>query len=176
MVEWPQTVMAAVIVLERLGELILAQRNFSRALARGAQEFGAGHYPLFFLLHTVWLLGWLIESTGSSLSPFWPAWLGLFACGQLLRYWCIASLGPCWNTRILVIPGLKAVQRGPYRWLAHPNYVAVAIELAAVPLLFGAVKTALVATVANAVLLLLIRIPEEERALQLFYGVKEDKL
>lgn len=173
MVTWPLVVMAVLVILERLGELVLARRNLTWALSRGAQEFGAGHYPLFFLLHAGWLIGWVAESivTGSRLAVLWPFWLGLFIGGQLLRYWCIASLGRCWNTRILVIPGLKAVTKGPYRWLTHPNYVAVAIELATVPLLFGAVKTALLATAVNAMLLLFIRIPAEEQALRLFYGL-----
>lgn len=178
MVTWLQAMMVVLIILERLGELLLARRNFQWALRQGAQEFGAGHYPLFFLLHSGWLIGWLAESQGAggSLSPQWPFWLALFGGGQVLRYWCIISLGRCWNTRILVIPGCKAVRRGPYRWLTHPNYLAVALELAAVPLLFGAVATAVLATAVNAALLLLVRIPEEEQALRMAYGLNEDRV
>jgi methyltransferase len=177
MVAWLQAMMVVLIILERLGELLLARRNLKWALRQGAREFGARHYPLFFLLHSGWLIGWLAESqaAGGSLSPQWPLWLGLFGGGQVLRYWCIASLGRCWNTRILVIPGFTAVKKGPYRWLMHPNYIAVALELAAVPLVFGAVTTAILATAANAALLLLIRIPEEEQALRMAYGLNEDR-
>lgn len=168
MVIWPIAVMAAVIISQRLIELAVAERNRRWSLSHGAQEYGAGHYRLFFILHAGWLIGWIIESSKAGrLSEFWPGWLALFICAQLLRYWCIACLGNCWNTRILVIPGLTTVKRGPYRWLKHPNYLAVAIELAAVPLVFGAIKTAVIATVGNAALLLFIRIPEEERALKL---------
>ncbi|WP_325538817.1 isoprenylcysteine carboxyl methyltransferase family protein [Sporomusa sp.] len=159
--------MAVLIVVQRLGELVLAQNNRRWALACGAQEYGAKHYWLFFILHAGWLAGWIIEGqVAGGLSAVWPVWLGLFIGAQLLRYWCIVSLGRCWNTRILVIPGEQCVKRGPYRLIRHPNYVAVATELAAVPLLFGAIQTAIIATICNAVLLLFVRIPEEERALE----------
>lgn len=158
--------MAGLIVAQRLVELRLAERNRTWALAKGAREFGAEHYPLFFLLHTGWLLGWLAEALvqGPRLSPVWYVWLSLFAAAQGLRYWVIATLGRLWNTRILVIPGVDRVRRGPYRFLSHPNYMAVAVELASVPLIFRAWRTALVATLLNAALLLGLRIPAEERA------------
>jgi methyltransferase len=168
--------MATLITIQRLTELWLAQRNRRWALASGAQEYGAEHYILFFLLHVGWLVGWVVEGRAvGGLTAFWPAWLGIFVCAQLLRYWCIASLGRCWNTRILVIPGQHIVQKGPYRLIKHPNYMAVAMELLAVPLVFGAVKTAVIATVCNAALLLFIRIPEEERALKLLNFQDVDK-
>ena len=159
--------MAAIIIGQRLGELLLAQRNRRQALACGAQEYGVSHYWLFFILHSAWLAGWVLEGRAAgALSAVWPVWLSLFICAQLLRYWCMFSLGRCWNTRILVIPGQPYVRRGPYRYLRHPNYLAVIIELAAVPLLFGAVWTAAAATLCNGVLLFFIRIPAEEKALQ----------
>lgn len=156
-------------MFQRLLELRLAAHNRKAALAAGAQEFGAAHYPLFFILHTGWLLGWMAEARGrgSKLNRFWPGWLALFIAAQGLRYWCIASLGRFWNTRILVIPGAALVRRGPYRFLAHPNYVAVALELFSVPLIFGAWISSLVSTALNAALLLGVRIPAEEKALQL---------
>lgn len=159
--------LAGVIVLQRLLELRLAERNRRRVLAQGAHEAGAGHYPLFFLLHTGWLLAWLIEAWPRR-SPGWgwPLWLSLFATAQGLRYWAITSLGPFWNTRILVVPNAPRVRQGPYRWLRHPNYLAVAVELAAVPLIFGAWLTALTASLLNATLLLGVRIPAEEAALK----------
>lgn len=160
-------IMAVLIAGQRLGELLLARSNRRRALASGAQEYGAGHYRLFFLLHSGWLAGWIIEGQAAgSVSAVWPLWLSLFIAAQLLRYWCILSLGRCWNTRILVIPGQPYKRCGPYRYFRHPNYLAVTAELAAVPLLFDAVWTAAVATLCNGALLLFIRIPAEERALQ----------
>jgi methyltransferase len=159
---------AGLIGLQRLLELRLARRNQADVMAMGAQEFSPGHYPLFFMLHTSWLIGWLVEANrrGSSLSPRWSVWLCLFLLAQGLRYWAIVSLGPFWNTRIVVLPGTDRIRRGPYRFLAHPNYLAVAAELAAVPLLFRAPITALVVSLLNAALLLGIRIPAEEQALR----------
>lgn len=162
--------MAGIIVSQRLLELLLANRNRVWVLQRGGREYGARHYPLFFLLHTAWLVGWVTEGyLNNSLAFFWPGWLSLFLLAQMIRYWCIVSLGRYWNTRILVITGEQLVRCGPYRFLKHPNYLAVALELAAVPLIFGAVFTAAIVTGANAALLLLIRIPAEERALKLGY-------
>ena len=134
----------------------------------GAQEFGAGHYPLFFVVHGAWLVMWSLEALrrGPHLACGWQVWLGLFIAAEGLRYWAIATLGPAWNTRIFVVPGAAPVARGPYRWLRHPNYVAVVLELAALPLVFGAWHTALVIGLANLVLLLGVRIPTEMRALQ----------
>ncbi|WP_169717835.1 hypothetical protein SPSIL_012720 [Sporomusa silvacetica DSM 10669] len=158
--------LASIIVIQRLSELLLANRNGVWMLKQGGSEYGARHYPLFFLLHTAWLVGWVLEGYfTNSLGSCWPVWLSLFLFAQVVRYWCIISLGHYWNTRILVIPGDLAVRRGPYRFLKHPNYLAVALELAVVPLIFGAVVTAVIATGANAALLLLVRIPAEERAL-----------
>lgn len=159
---------AILIVIQRLFELRLAERNRTWAIAQGAKEYGAEHYPLFFILHPGWFVGWLAESIlrGARLSRLWWLWLALFAAAQGLRYWAIASLGRYWNTRILIVPGARLVRNGPYRFLSHPNYLAVAMELAAVPMLFGAWLTALIAELLNAALLLGIRIPAEEAALK----------
>jgi methyltransferase len=177
MVSWLE-MMVIIIVVQRIVELYIARRNRIWALASGAQEFGAGHYPLFFILHIAWLIGWICESSlrDDGISKIWYVWLGLFVSAQGLRYWCMVSLGRLWNTRILVIPGSQAICKGPYRYLAHPNYLAVAIELISVPLIFGAMITASVATVLNAVLLLGIRIPTEERALGLLKQVSQKGL
>lgn len=158
----------ALVSVQRLLELMLAKRNRRWMLDRGAREMGGGHYPVFFLLHAGWLAGWLGEALwrGPAIAGQWPLWLALFLAGQGLRYWCISSLGRYWNTRILVIPGAAAVCRGPYRYLRHPNYLAVAVELACGPLIFGAWVTAAVASVLNAWLLLAVRIPAEEEALR----------
>lgn len=160
--------LAGLISVQRFFELRLSARNRAWAMSAGAQEYGAKHYPLFVLLHTGWMAGWLVESLwrGSKLARLWYVWLGLFAAAQALRYWAIGSLGHYWNTRILVIPGAPLVRKGPYRFISHPNYVAVALELACAPLMFGAWLTALLASVLNAILLLRVRIPTEEEALQ----------
>lgn len=160
----------AVVVVQRLTELRLAKRNEAWARSQGALEEGARHYPLFFVLHTGWLVAWPLEAwltgSGPELSSAWPLWAACFVLAEILRYWAIGSLGRRWNTRILVLPGEPLVERGPYRLVPHPNYVAVALELFAVPAIVGAWWTAGVATVLNAALLLGVRIPAENRALR----------
>lgn len=157
----------ALVALQRLGELRLARRNTIRARARGGLEFGASHYPAIVALHTAWLICWPFEAwlRGPRLADLAPVWLALFLGAQLLRYAAIASLGARWNTRIVVIPGAPPVRRGPYRVLNHPNYVAVVVELAALPLVFAAHVTAAIVGALNLALLLRVRIPAETRAL-----------
>jgi len=153
----------ALVAIQRLLELRLSRRHERLLRARGAVERGREHYPLMVALHVLWLLSTLIE--GVLRGPvLWPVPLALFLLVQPLRYWAIFSLGENWNTRILVVPGAQLVRRGPYRYLKHPNYVVVAVEIATFPLIFGAWITAFVFSVLNAVLLS-IRIREENRAL-----------
>lgn len=170
--------MVTLISSQRIFELYIAKSNRTWALKAGAQEFGACHYPLFFLLHIGWLVGWVGESSinGGLVSEFWYLWLCIFIAAQGLRYWCMASLGSLWNTRILVIPGSRAIDKGPYRYVTHPNYLAVAIELISVPMIFGAIITAIIVTLLNAVLILGVRIPEEEHALRLLKQMDPKKL
>lgn len=158
----------AALVVQRMLELRVAKKNEAALRRKGAIEHGAAHYPLFFLLHGGWLLAWPTEAVlrGPALAPSWPLMFLAFAGAQLLRYWAISTLGERWNTRVLVLAGAAPIRRGPYRFLAHPNYVAVVVELAAVPLLFGAWGTAIVASLLNAVLLLGVRIPCEVAALR----------
>lgn len=155
----------AVVVIQRLLELRLARRNLQWALQQGGREHNAAHYPLFFVLHIGWLLGWVVEGLLRQAPTDW-GWLAVFAGAQALRYWAIITLGPLWNTRIVIVPGAQRVRRGPFRWISHPNYLAVGLELLALPLAFGAWITALLATALNLALLLGIRIPAEERALR----------
>jgi len=157
----------AVVGLERCAELVVSSRNIRAAKARGALERGRGHYPVMVVLHLGLLVGALVEVLVAD-RPF-HAWLGipmlaLVLASQGLRWWCIRTLGPQWNTRVVVLPGAGRVRTGPYRWLAHPNYVAVVVEGLALPLVHTAWVTALVFTVANAVLLR-TRIRCEEAAL-----------
>ena len=152
--------------LQRLLELALSRRNERLLRARGAVERGRGHYPLIVALHVLWLLSTLIEGflRGPGLPAYWPIPLALFLLVQPLRYWAIFSLGQHWNTRILVVPGARLVRRGPYRYIKHPNYVVVGVEILTFPLIFGAWITALVFSILNAALLY-VRIKEENRAL-----------
>lgn len=158
----------AVVIVQRLTELRLAKRNEAWAREQGAIEHGARHYPLFFVLHTGWLLAWPIEAWlgGPRLASLWWLWLAAFVGAEALRYWAIGSLGQRWNTRILVLPGKPLIAAGPYRFVPHPNYIAVIVELAALPLLFDAWWTAAIVGALNLVVLLGIRIPAEARALR----------
>jgi methyltransferase len=153
--------------LERLAELVVSQRNLAWSRARGGVESGAGHYPAMVVLHTGLLAGCLLEAWLGH-RPFLPA-LGwpMFAVvllAQGLRWWCIRTLGPQWNTRVVVVPGAGRVARGPYRLLPHPNYIAVVAEGIALPLVHTGWLTALAFTLLNA-WLLGIRIRVENRAL-----------
>lgn len=154
------------MALQRLFELVLARANERKARALGAVERGQGHYPFVVALHILWLVSTLVEGLlrGPDFPAYWLVPLALFLLVQPLRYWAILSLGENWNTRILVVPGANLVRRGPYRYLSHPNYVVVVVEILAFPLTFGAWITALVFTVLNAAVLSL-RIREENRAL-----------
>lgn len=158
-------VLIVAVALERLAELVVSRRNLAWARGRGGREYGFGHYPFMVLLHSGLLVAALGEATHR---PFVPAlgWsmLAVVVLAQALRWWCITTLGPRWNTRIIVIPGLPLVERGPYRWLRHPNYVAVVLEGIALPLVHTGWITAAVFTVVNAALLR-VRISAENAAM-----------
>lgn len=159
----------ALTAFERLAELVVSARHARWSFARGGVESGRGHFPAMVVLHTALLVACVVEVLLAD-RPFlpwlgWPA-LALVVASQALRWWCIGTLGPRWNTRVIVVPGLPLVRNGPYRWFSHPNYVAVVVEGVALPLVHTAWVTALAFTVLNAVLLLRFRIPAEERALQ----------
>ena len=161
--------LTSLVVFQRIIELAIARRNERRAREAGAIEIGHEHYWMFFVLHPAWLLGWTVEGWDQPVS--WGM-VGAYAALQIFRAWILWSLGPAWNTRILVLPGTERVTRGPYRFLAHPNYVLVALELIVTPLAVGGWKTALAATVANA-WVMAIRIPAEEKALRDHLGKVE---
>ncbi|MFJ3104371.1 isoprenylcysteine carboxyl methyltransferase family protein [Streptomyces sp. NPDC086835] len=150
------TLLVLAVAAERVVELVVARRNAAWTLARAGVEHGRGHYPVMVALHTALLAGCLIEVAIGD-RPFLPAlgWsmLGIVVLAQALRWWCIRTLGPYWNTRVIVVPGARLVRAGPYRFARHPNYVAVVAEIAALPLVHSAWLTAIVLTAANAVLM-----------------------
>lgn len=164
---WPQ-ILVLLVAAQRLGELVLARRNTRRLLARGGVEHGARHYPLIVLLHAAWLAS-LFLSVPAATAPN-PWWLGLFVALQAGRAWAMASLGARWTTRVVVVPGRAPVRRGPYRFLRHPNYLIVALEIAVLPLAFGAWRLALVFSLLNAAILW-VRIRAENAA---WAGVNTD--
>ncbi len=161
------TVLVVLVGLERVAELVVSTRNAAWSKERGGVETGLGHYPFMVVLHTGLLVGALVEAWARRPDvPSALAWsmLALVLGSQALRWWCIATLGRRWNTRVIVVPGLAPVTSGPYRLLRHPNYVAVVVEGIALPLVHAAWMTALIFTAANAALLT-VRIRCEDRAL-----------
>ena len=158
---WAQ-ILVLLVAAQRLAELWLARRNTRRLCAQGGIEYGAGHYPLIVALHAAWLLSLFGLLPAAAAPDFWL--LGVFVGLQAARVWVIASLGEHWTTRVIVVPGRRAVRRGPYRFLRHPNYLIVALEIAVLPLAFGAWELALAFSLLNAAVLF-VRIRVEDQAL-----------
>lgn len=155
------------VAVERLAELMVSKRNARWAFSNGGIQFGRNHYPVMVAVHAGLLAGCVVEVWALD-RPFLP-WLGwsmlaVVVVAQGLRWWCIATLGKRWNTLVIVLPSEPLVRRGPYRWIHHPNYVVVVVEGVALPMVHTAYLTAIVFTVANAVLLT-VRIGVENRAL-----------
>lgn len=144
------------IGFERVAELVVSQRHANASLRQGGVESGQGHFPVMVALHTALLIGCWVEPLvlHRSFVPVlaWPM-LVLVLAANGLRWWCITTLGQRWTARVIVIPGLPLVRSGPYRWFGHPNYVAVVLEGAALPLVGSAWITAVAFTVLNAALL-----------------------
>lgn len=164
----PAALLLALVTAERLAELVLARRNTAALLAKGAVEVAARHYPLIVALHATWLGALWVWGAGA---PVQTGWLALFLLLQVARVWVLATLGPRWTTRIIVLPDAPLIRTGPYRWLSHPNYAIVVAEIAVLPLCLGLPTIALLFSVANAAVLTL-RITAENRALRpvLFAG------
>jgi methyltransferase len=164
---WWYAALVLLVGLERVAELVVSLRNAKWSFERGGVETGKGHYPFMVVLHTGFLAGCLVEAIGAD-RPFIPAlgWtmLAVVLLAQGLRWWCITVLGHQWNTRVIVVPGLSLVAAGPYRWIRHPNYVAVVAEGIALPLVHTAWVTATLFLLLN-IPLLAVRIRAEEAAL-----------
>ena len=155
-------IILALVVLQRMVEIVYAQRNTRALLARGAVEIGSGHYPLIVLLHAAWLTAIVLLLPQDAAIHWIP--MAAFVLLQLARVWVIATLGPYWTTRIITLPDAPLVRSGPYRFVRHPNYLVVAGEIMALPLAFGETGVALVFSALNAAILAW-RIREENAAL-----------
>ncbi|WP_016905664.1 isoprenylcysteine carboxyl methyltransferase family protein [Streptomyces xiaopingdaonensis] len=159
--------LALAVAAERLVELLVSARHLRWARDRGGVEYGGGHYPAMVAVHAALLVGMVAEVALAG-RPFLPplGWtaLAFVVASQALRWWCVQSLGSRWNTRVVVVPGLPLVERGPYRWLRHPNYLAVVAEGVALPLVHTAWLSALLFLAANS-LVLAVRLRVENAAL-----------
>lgn len=157
---WPYAIMAFVTA-QRLAELMIDRRNTTRLLAGGAREVGARHYPAMVAMHASWLAALWFTVGGEAVNL---ALLAVFAVLQFLRVWVLATLGPRWTTRIIVTNSAPLVNKGPFRFLRHPNYAVVTAEIAVLPLVFGLMWIAVLFTLLNAAMLY-VRIGAENRAL-----------
>lgn len=154
------------IVIQRLFELIIAKQNEKWMKQRGAIEHYADHYKWIVLVHSLFFVSIILEAVGEELIlNSWKGFLLLMFVGaQVFRFWCLTSLGRFWNTKIIVLPKVELVQKGPYKFIKHPNYIVVAFEFIVIPLLFNAYMTAVIFPVLHGILMK-IRIPCEEKAI-----------
>jgi methyltransferase len=161
------------VILQRLAELIIAKRNEKKLFSLGAIEYDSAGYKVIVAMHTMFFISLIAEYVflrkGIGLSSFWIPLFILFLFTQFIRYWALASLGEFWNTRIIILAGSPRIRKGPYKFLDHPNYAAVIIELAVIPLMFDCYITAIVFTAAN-LLVLKRRIKIENQALAQLKG------
>ncbi len=164
---WLYTGFIGLIALERVAELVISKRNAAWAFSHGAVEVGQAHYRVMAAFHTLFLIACLAEPWLTHREfPGSIGWVALIfaVLTQVLRYWAITTLGRRWNTRVIVLPNAQPVTHGPYRFLKHPNYVAVVLEMVCLPMIFNSVLTAVIFSLGNAALLF-VRIRAEERAL-----------
>lgn len=160
------SILLIILIMQRLTELWIAKRNEEWLKRQGAVEIGKKHYKWFIGLHVAFFIAMLLEMNlmGHIMTAVNPYFLTLFVLTQIGRVWCIFSLGRYWNTKIIVLPNRSLVTKGPYKYVAHPNYIIVGLELCIVPLLFGAYISALIFPLMH-ILLLMVRIPVENKAL-----------
>ncbi|WP_088011402.1 isoprenylcysteine carboxyl methyltransferase family protein [Gottfriedia acidiceleris] len=154
------------IIIQRVIELGIAKNNEKKLKMRGALEFGQEHYKFFILLHSMFFISILIENYFIQYVEigFLTIFIVVFIILQLARVWVISSLGERWNTKIIILPNEKLVKRGLYKYIKHPNYIIVTIELLVIPIMFHAYITTVIFSVCN-LILLKVRIREENKAL-----------
>jgi len=158
----------SIIIIQRISELILSKRNENYLISKCAIEYDKEGYKYIVLMHNLFFISVITEFVflERHINEYWKILLIIFICTQLLRYWAIFSLGKRWNTKILVLENLELVHKGPYRYLKHPNYLAIIIEIAIISLLFSCYYTAVVFSILN-LIVLKRRIRIEEEALEI---------
>ncbi|MBU7593225.1 isoprenylcysteine carboxyl methyltransferase family protein [Metabacillus halosaccharovorans] len=162
------------LIVQRITELFIARKNEKWMKNRGGIEHGKDHYPYIVSLHLLFLISFFIEVQvfRRELTDIWFVMFPILFVTQFLRYWSVFSLGNYWNTKIMIVPGDVVISRGPYKFVKHPNYIVVAVEILLLPLLFHAYITAILFTILN-VVMMTIRIPAEESALQTYTNYHE---
>lgn len=163
------------LIIQRVTELFIAKRNETIMKGRGAYEVGSKHYKYIVSVHVFFFLSLFVEYHlgGKDISSFWPSLLPLFIGAQIIRVWALTSLGEYWNTKIIILPNAKIVSKGPYKYIKHPNYFIVGVEILTIPLLFQCYITAVLFTVLN-IVVLSVRIPIEEKALMELEAYKKE--
>ena len=154
------------IILLRIGELMLAKSNEKWLLQNGAIEYGKKHYPFIVTLHVSFLLSLIIEYYLKQPATFNLFLLIFYFLLLAFKAWVILSLGKFWNTKIYHISNYPLIKKGPYKFLKHPNYLVVILEIAIIPLVFQLYFTAIIFTLLNAIMLT-VRIKEENKALKM---------
>jgi methyltransferase len=154
------------VILLRIGELILSKWNETWLLMIDAIEYGHKHYPYIVALHVLFFISLIVEYTAQETTSFSLFFLVSYFILIAFKVWIIASLGRCWNTKIYRIPGIPLIKKGPYKYLKHPNYMAVIAEIAIIPLVFHLYYTAIIFTLLN-LIMLYVRVKEENKALQI---------
>lgn len=159
-------IIISLVITQRIVEVFIAKRNEKKMLSLGAYEVGASHYPYMVALHISFFVCLIAEVLvfNRIISPVAPLFLLLFIFAQVLRIWCLQSLGKFWNTKIIILPNANVVTKGPYLFMRHPNYVVVCVEIVLLPLMFQAYFTAVTFTLLN-LAMLSVRIPLEEKSL-----------
>lgn len=160
------TLFITLVILQRLVELRIANKNEKWMKANGGFEVGQQHYKYIVLVHVMFFISLIVEVSvfGKSVSSLWLLFILFFTLAQALRIWSLLSLGQFWNTKIIIVPNVNIISKGPYKYIRHPNYLVVVIELLVIPLIFNAFWTAILFSLLN-MLVLSIRIPAEEQAL-----------
>lgn len=163
------------IIIQRLTELYLAKCNEVKMKRRGAIEVGGDHYKYIVTVHLLFFISFFTEYvlSNKSLSVLWPMLLFIFVFTQAIRVWALYSLGEYWNTKIIILPNADIVAKGPYKYIRHPNYAIVALEILIIPLLFNCYITSIVFTFLNSIVLS-IRISVEEKALMDLLEYKQE--
>ncbi|MGF7532874.1 isoprenylcysteine carboxyl methyltransferase family protein [Bacillus mexicanus] len=162
----------AILIAQRAAEMAVARQNEQKVKQQGAMEFGESHYPYMIIMHILFFLSLMAEVLLMNKQPssWWIAIAVAIATVQAVRYWALCSLGSYWNTKILVVPGAELVKKGPYKWMKHPNYTVVILEIVLIPLLYQAYVTMCLFSILNAAMLT-VRIRTEDKALE-EYGIK----
>jgi methyltransferase len=160
------SIFISLVILQRIAELRIANKNEKWMKANGGFEVGSEHYKYIVLVHVLFFLSLIFEVSyfNKVISPLWIVFILFFALAQALRVWSLLSLGRFWNTKIIIMPNVNIISTGPYKFIRHPNYLVVVIELLVIPLIYNAYWTAIIFTILN-MFALSIRIPIEENAL-----------